>query len=469
MTDEWIYCTLGELIEIKHGFAFKGAHFHEEPCGDILLTPGNFAIGGGFKGDRIKYYDGPVPEDYVLREGDVLVTMTDLSKQSDTLGYPAFVPASSDRRFLHNQRLGKILLKNKSMADPKFLYHVMCTSSYRHEVLASATGTTVKHTSPDRIKKYAFLLPPLPQQRAIAHILGTLDDKIELNRRMNETLEEMARALFKSWFVDFDPVRAKMEGRWRRGQSLPGMPAELYDLFPDGMVRSELGEIPEGWEVEILGNVANEVRVSAQPHSIEPGTPYIALEHMPKRCLALSDWGVADEVGSNKFRFERGNILFGKLRPYFHRVGIAPLEGVCSTDIVVVALAADCWFGLVLGHVSSDEFVDYTDTTSTGTRMPRTKWRDMARYTIALPTRGLAEAFTMQIQPWVKYIVSAIHESHALAALRDTLLPGLVSGEVRVGEIEELEESVPQRKSAAVTHQSSVYSTCRSCSADMPE
>ena len=249
---------------------------------------------------------------------------------------------------------------------------------------------------------------------------------------MNQTLEETARALFQFWFVDFDPIRAKMDGRWRRGHSLPGMPADLYDLFPDEMIDSGLGEIPERWEVKALGEVAKEVRVSVKPQSIKPGTPYIALEHMPRRCLALSDWGVADGVASNKFRFERGNILFGKLRPYFHKVGIPPLEGVCSTDIVVVAPAADCWFGFVLGHISSDEFVHYTDTTSTGTRMPRTKWRDMARYTIALPTRGLAEAFTKQIQPWVQCIVSAIHEARALSSLRDALLPGLIRGKLQI-------------------------------------
>ena len=100
-----------------------------------------------------------------------------------------------------------------------------------------------------------LLTPPLPEQRAIARVLGALDDKIELNRRMNESLEEMARALFKSWFVDFDPVRAKMEGRWRRGESLPGLPADLYDLFPDHLVDSELGEIPEGWGVKGLGEL----------------------------------------------------------------------------------------------------------------------------------------------------------------------------------------------------------------------
>ena len=98
------------------------------------------------------------------------------------------------------------------------------------------------------------VIPPLPTQRAIAHILGTLDDKIELNRRMNATLEAMARALFKSWFVDFEPVRAKMDGRWLRGESLPGLPADLYDLFPDRLVDSDLGEVPEGWEIRPLGD-----------------------------------------------------------------------------------------------------------------------------------------------------------------------------------------------------------------------
>ena len=98
-------------------------------------------------------------------------------------------------------------------------------------------------------------VPDEAEQRAIAHVLGTLDDKIELNRRMNQTLEEMARALFKSWFVNFDPVRAKIDGRWRSGESLLGHPADLYDLFPDRLVPSELGEIPEGWEVKTLGEL----------------------------------------------------------------------------------------------------------------------------------------------------------------------------------------------------------------------
>src|SRR5436190_3176825 len=107
MEGEWQPTILGELIDVKHGFAFQGEFIHDEPCGDILLTPGNFAIGGGFKANKFKYYDGPVPDEFVLSEGDLLVTMTDLSKQSDTLGYPAVVPAprSDGRRYLHNQRV----------------------------------------------------------------------------------------------------------------------------------------------------------------------------------------------------------------------------------------------------------------------------------------------------------------------------------------------------------------------------
>ena len=131
--------------------------------------------------------------------------------------------------------------------DQEFLFYCMASWPFVDFATAGAEGTRMPRAKWEHVSRYEIFLPPLSEQRAIAHILGTLDDKIELNRRMNETLEEMARALFKSWFVDFEPVRAKMDGRWRRGQSLPGMPADLYDLFPDGMVDSELGEIPAGW------------------------------------------------------------------------------------------------------------------------------------------------------------------------------------------------------------------------------
>ena len=132
---------------------------------------------------------------------------------------------------------------------PRYLYLLTQSELFLSQVQALRTGSAQPQLPIRDIKRITISLPPPSEQRAIAHVLGTLDDKIELNRCMNETLEEMARTLFKSWFVDFEPVRAKMEGRWRRGDSLPGLPAEYYDLFPDRLVPSELGEIPEGWEV----------------------------------------------------------------------------------------------------------------------------------------------------------------------------------------------------------------------------
>src|ERR1035441_5352788 len=137
MAGGWKEKSLAAVMDVKHGFAFPGENIHDEPPGDILLTPGNFAIGGGFKGDKFKYFRGNVPEDYVLNEGDLLVTMTDLSKQADTLGYPAIVPKSRGPRFLHNQRLGKVLIKLGAELDERFLFYLLRTAEYRHEVLAS--------------------------------------------------------------------------------------------------------------------------------------------------------------------------------------------------------------------------------------------------------------------------------------------------------------------------------------------
>jgi type I restriction enzyme S subunit len=180
------------------------------------------------------------------------------------------------------------------------------------------------------------------------------------------------------------------------------------------------------------------MRRGIEPEQIEPGTPYTALEHMPKRRIALSEWGIANALESNKFEFQANEILFGKLRPYFHKVGVAPVAGVCSTDIVVVAPKSEHWFGFVLEHISSAAFVEHTDASSTGTKMPRTSWQDMARYPIVIPPRAAAQAFTNRIRPAIARTVAGIHESRTLAALRDLLLPKLISGEIRVKEAERL-------------------------------
>lgn len=319
---------------------------------------------------------------------------------------------------------------DKYKSNSLFLYYFFNSRLGLHALDTIRRQVAVAGITGSDLARLKIPVPPLPEQRAIAHILGTLDDKIELNRRMNETLEAMARALFKSWFVDFEPVRAKAEGRDT------GLPREISDLFPDSFEDSELGEMPKGWRVGSLGEVSDNPRRGIQPSAIPAETPYIGLEHMPRRCIALSDWGHPEELESNKYEFNRGEMLFGKLRPYFHKVGVAAVDGVCSTDIVVVTPKKPAWFGFTLGHISSVEFVDYTNAGSTGTKMPRTSWHEMARYPVALPPVNLADKYTHLIQPMIDRITAIIHESRTLAAQRDTLLPKLLSGELRVSALE---------------------------------
>jgi type I restriction enzyme S subunit len=150
--------VLSDYIKIKHGFAFKGEDFSATPTPNVLVTPGNFSIGGGFKADKFKYYKGRVPEDYVLKENDLVVTMTDLSVDADTLGYSALIPNDAKKRFLHNQRIGLVQERKKGI-DFGYLYYLMRTRPYQKYVVSTASGSTVKHTSPDRIAGYEYEFP----------------------------------------------------------------------------------------------------------------------------------------------------------------------------------------------------------------------------------------------------------------------------------------------------------------------
>ncbi|NRS73395.1 restriction endonuclease subunit S [Pseudomonas aeruginosa] len=159
------------------------------------------------------------------------------------------------------------IVTGNDKADTRFLMYAVEGT----DISGYLTGAVMPKLTQGNLNKIELDCPPLIEQHAIAHILGTLDDKIELNRKQNETLEAMARALFKAWFVDFEPVRAKLEGRWQRGQCLPGLPAHLYELFPDRLVESDLGEIPEGWEISTLGAVCTYLNRGISPKYIGLG------------------------------------------------------------------------------------------------------------------------------------------------------------------------------------------------------
>jgi type I restriction enzyme S subunit len=185
----WKVKKIEDVVNIKHGFAFKGVNFSEEATDEILITPGNFKIGGGFNYSKFKYYEGVYPSEYLLNRGDLIVTMTDLSKQGDTLGYPALVPQLSGKKLLHNQRIGKVEL-NKNVILRLYLYFIMRQNNYRNHVLSSATGTTVKHTSPGRVCDFTLVIPTDKVLSKFGDVIQGLIDNIEFSFLQNHVLAQ---------------------------------------------------------------------------------------------------------------------------------------------------------------------------------------------------------------------------------------------------------------------------------------
>lgn len=194
--DGWSIENMSTLIDIKHGFAFKGQYFTDQETENVLLTPANFKIGGGFNDQKFKYYNGDLPQDYILNSGELLITMTDLSKAGDTLGYPALIPENFKKKYLHNQRLGKVKIKSNKV-DPRFLYWRLMGEDYRKQILSTATGTTVRHTSPTKIQEFDFALPLLSEQKEIAEILSAVNEKISVNKKLKTKLERLKKGLMQ--------------------------------------------------------------------------------------------------------------------------------------------------------------------------------------------------------------------------------------------------------------------------------
>jgi type I restriction enzyme S subunit len=279
--------------------------------------------------------------------------------------------------------------------------------------------------------EFVFKFPDVQSQRSIGNILGLLDDKIELNRQMNGTLEAMARALFKSWFVDFDPVRAKAEGRD------PHLPKLIADMFPDNLEDSEVGIIPEGWQIAGLGEVLQQRVERCTPSADIAALPYVPIDCISPRSLFLSESKPGTEAHSSLTRFNKGDILFGAMRPYFHKVCIAPFNGTTRTTAFVLfpRRADDFGYGIMTMH--DPETVDYATRHSTGSTIPYAVWGgSLENMPIVLPPEGVRAAFGRLVRPLLARISTGYFEVRALTALRDALLPKLISGELRMTEAE---------------------------------
>ena len=400
----WRQLQLGQGIHIKHGFAFKSKYFSD--TGErVVLTPGNFEEEGGFRlrPGKDRFYDGPMPNGFVLDEGDLIVAMTE--QGPGLLGSSALIPEGGE--YLHNQRLGLVDEIDDELFDKTFLYYLFNTRPVRGQISGSASGVKVRHTAPERIYRVTVSVPDKRSQQRIAEVLRPYDRLMENNRRRMALLEEAARQLYREWFVHL--------------------------RFPGHEHTRITGGVPQGWARKSLGDLCEQVRESVKPDALEKDTPYIGLEHMPRRSISLSEWGHAAQVTSSKHRFREGAILFGKIRPYFHKVGVAFVNGICSSDAIVIRPLNPSLFALVLMTVSSDPFVATTaQTMREGSKMPRADWKQMQEYRVPLPPKGLLSSFDGQICSVIDQLKTLTFADHKLRAARDLLLPRLMSGEVAV-------------------------------------
>ena len=418
-----------------------------------------YAVIGGTPSRKVpEYWHGDVPwatakdvasvsgrylnhvEEYITKEGLQNSAAKLLSKGTVVITARGTVGAVAQlgRDMAFNQTCYAILPKNN--LDNDFLFYALKGTMI--EMRALTYGTVFETITINTFDHWLIPLPPLPVQRAIAHILGTLDDKIELNRKMNETLEQMARALFKSWFIDFEPVRAKMEGRWKKGQSLPGFPARLYDLFPDRLVRTEFGEIPEGWRAGALCELSHKPQygftASAKDEPIGP--KFLRITDINK--LPWIDWSKVPYCEIPKedlesYRLNKGDVLIARMADPGHGVVIEDqIEAVFASYLIRFKIKDHAYTRYIQYWLRSDGYWELVKSRCAGTTRASLNAQVLVALRLVIPPKLVVLEFSQIIDIIRNKIIANVSESNTLAQIRDTLLPKLIRGEISLANFE---------------------------------
>lgn len=414
MANKWLQTQLKDHVDLLVGFAFKSADFTEGPKGVRLLRGDNVTEGHLRWGEKTRYWLEVNDElrRYLLRPGDVVIGM-----DGSRVGRNWAQIRDSDVPLLLVQRVA--CLRARATLDQSYLPALIGSERFRQHVNAYKTGSSIPHISGEQICAFDFEIPPLSEQRAIAHILGALDEKIELNRQMNETLEAMARALFKSWFIDFDPVRNKAGG------GFPNLPTQIADLYPDRLVNTNMGVSPDGWTVKRWGDLATLEYGKSLGDYKEVGGEYPV-------------YGTNGRIGTcDKALCPHAGIIVGRKGAY---------RGIhyCSSPFFVIdtAFFLKPRVPLEMRWAYYELLRNDLNSMDSGSAIPSTSREDFYALPVIAPPVAVQKAFVEMLDPfWLRQEQSE-DESHTVAALRDTLLPKLISGEIRVKDAEKMAEAV---------------------------
>jgi len=484
---EWTPTTLGDLVHLQKGVSYKG-EFLDGP-GPKLLGMGTFVLGGGLDLAKARTYAGPIAQKQLVRPGDVVLAVVGISQRGSVVGSPGLVPKGARGDFAFTHHVMRVEPLRRGTVDPTYLYYVLRSKSFQQYVLAVQGGSTVPEIKAVDILAYTLKLPSLTAQEEIGRFLSSLDgdiqargadasahglkrflsslidrlttgactiaealawlssegelvrkidDKIELNRRMNSTLEEIARALFRFWFVDFGPVRAKAEGRWKKGESLPGMPADMWDLWPSGFEESEIGEIPKGWRVAGVGGVVA-VAGGSTPSTKNPrfwdgpihwATPKdmagLSAPALLDTERKLTDAGLAETTSG---LLPRGTVLLSSRAPIGY-LAITEVPVAVNQGFITMTCGTNPSNHYMLHWARENhEAIIAQANGTTFLEISKGNFRPMK---ILVPNDELMSKFTQIAQSFHEHVVASLRQTETLASVRDTLLPKLLSGELRI-------------------------------------
>ena len=429
LDSKWSVDSVGDFFDLVTGYAFKSPDFCDDGIPVIKIKN---VKAGHFNKHQFSYVSPDFLDtrsEKIALADDLLISMSGNRHDGSPETWVGKVALFREEDiYLINQRVGALRLKQNAGLDPRFASFLLSSHPYQELFISIATSSGGQaNLSPKQILGAPVRYPEIGEQRAIAHILGTLDDKIELNRRMNKTLEAMARALFKSWFVDFDPVRAKMAGRET------GLSQHLACLFPDRLVESELGEIPEGWEVSPL----DEIAVFQNGLALQKYRPQVNEERLPVVKIAQLRSGKTDggEWATSNIRpeciIDDGDVVFSWSGSLMVTVWCSGRAALNQHLFKVTSTRFPKWFFL---HSVRSHLADFRTAAGKATTMGHIKRHHLSDAVCAVPDSRFLAAADGPLSAIFERSISANVQSLTLAAMRDSLLPKLVSGEIRLRE-----------------------------------
>ena len=410
--DDWEVKSLGKILTIKHGYGFEGDFFSSEDNGFIVVTPGNFKLNGGFQKPQASvFYVGKYPKEFNLKPNDLIIMMTDLSKESDTLGNPAIIP-NDNYQYLHNQRIGLINC-NSDDFDKNYLFHLLCLKDYHKAVVSTAAGSTVKHTSPKRI--YSINLPITPilhEQQRIAKALSDVDALISTTEKLIQKKKNIKQGT----------MQELLTGKKR----LPGFTKS------NNTKMTELGEIPEDWEVKRFYELFDICTETIFVDSIKKES-YIGTENMLQDKMGI----IKNETALNYLKvreYRKQDILVSNIRPYLKKIWFADNNGGCSTDVLVFRKKRNFDNAEFLFKIVSDErFFNIVNDNAVGTKMPRGD-KNIIKYVLfAIPTTKEEQtAIANVLSSMDKEIETLNTKLEKYRNLKTAMMQQLLTGKIRL-------------------------------------